>query len=38
MSTERSDLLAKSAVRMTDKKVLGIFWDAVILRVADFKF
>ena len=28
MSTERSDLLAKSPVRMTDKKILVIFWDA----------
>ena len=28
VSTERSDLLAKSPVRMTDKKILGILWDA----------
>ena len=38
MSTESSDLLAKSPVRMTDYKILGIFWMPVIFTVADFKF
>ena len=28
MSTESSDLLAKSPVRMTDSKILGIWGDA----------
>ena len=38
VSTETSDLLAKSPVRMTDSKILGIFGMSVIFTVADFKF
>ena len=38
MSTESSDLLAKSRVRMTNSKILGNFWDAGNFSVADFKF